>query len=110
MDEEITLMLIKDLYPLGPHTSYCESADTVASAMARYVTAERLATMDPDLRDVVRTAGEWKGELKPHQGWLSKMKGESPPEAAGREEFLSAIRHAVRLRQLVDGNGYWSGP
>lgn len=64
--------------------------------------------LDSDLGAVVQAAGEWRGDLKPRQGLLSKLLG-GASEPAGREEFLSAVDFVVRSRGLLDEQGYWAG-
>jgi hypothetical protein len=48
----------------------------------------------PEIREVVRTACEWQGTLKPRQGIFDRLTGKPPAQPATEADFLAAARRA----------------
>lgn len=82
-NEELVLMFVKDLFPLGPG-SQPERAELVAEQWLHKSMSSRTGIMPDDLAELIRIAGEWQGGVKPSQGVLARLQGRTPPGLRGR--------------------------
>lgn len=67
---------------------------TVAQTLASMCPLDRYRDAAPEIREVVRTAHEWQGSLKPRQGILDRLTGKPSRAPAGEADFLAAAQVA----------------
>ncbi|MEJ7786344.1 MAG: hypothetical protein WKF96_16190 [Solirubrobacteraceae bacterium] len=78
------MAFIGDLYP-----RQVETPAAVAKGIVTACSMDQYRTADHEIRDVVRTAAEWQGTLKPAR----EMFKPAPPPAT-EADFVSAARRA----------------
>lgn len=86
MTQTVIMAFIGDLFPRR-----LAEPQAVASGISRYSASMDLRTAPAEIREVVRAAGEWQGQIKPKAGLFR-----AAPPAAGEAEFLQAAERAYR--------------
>ena len=89
MSDAVVMGFVGDLFP-----RQIEPPEKVAATMSRFCSMDQYRDAEVEIREVVRTACEWQGTLKPKQGVLGRLSGRPPAEPATEADFVAAARRA----------------
>lgn len=82
--DSIVVAFVRDLFP------YQQAApEAVADGIAKHCSVDQHRNEATEIREVVRTAGEWRGALMP-----PKQLFKAAPPRATEEDFMLAARRA----------------
>lgn len=95
MSDSVVWSFVGDLFPRR-----LETPDRVASGIAWWCKPDVYRSSPPEIREVVRTAGEWQGTLNPRRRLLSLF---GRRRRATEADFLEAVERAYERRRAALG-------